>query len=132
MSGSVLLGLHGAAFSGKVEQIDGIFLPRPYDQRGRIISPQAGLKGRLTLRGGGLLVETPYFPGEYLVVCPPGFNVRRTGDGLSVLNGGGNVIAQVGDHVTLGGRSSKKGADYPGECPGAYFKAYSVQRSPAR
>ena len=125
------MGLHGAAFSGKVEQIDGIFLSRPYDQRGRIISPQAGLKGRLTLRGGGLLVETPYFPGEYLVVCPPGFNVRRTGDGLSALNGGGNVIAQVGDDVMLGG-SSRAGTHCPGECPGAYFKAYSVQRSPAR
>ena len=66
------------------------------------------------------------------MVWPPGFNIQRQGDDILVLNGGGNVIAHVGDDVTPGGRSSKKGADYPGECPGAYFKAYSVQRSLAK
>ena len=101
-----------AGATGSVME-DDIFLPRLYDQRGPIISPLAGLKGRLTLRGGCLLVETPDSPGEYLVVWPPGFNIQREGDDILVLNGGGNVIAQVGDHVTLGGRNGKKGADYP-------------------
>ena len=123
MSGTVLLGLHGAAFSGKVEQIYGIFLPRLYDQRGSLQYPDAAAEGRLMLRGRCLLLGIAYPPGEYLVVCPPGFNVRRTGDGLSVLNGGGNVIAQVGDDVMLGG-SSRAGTHCPGECSGAYFKAY--------
>ena len=111
---------------------DGLFLPRLYDQRGSLQYPDAAAEGRLMLRGRCLLLGIAYPPGEYLVVWPPGFNIQREGDDILVLNGGGNVIAQVGDHVTLGGRSSKKGADYPGECPGAYFKAYSVQRSPAR
>lgn len=111
---------------------DGIYLPRLGHQRGPIVSPLAGVEGRLTLRGRCLLMETSYSPGEYLfVVWPPGFNVRRTGDDLFVVNGGGSVIAQVGDDVTLGGSSGREGSDYPGECPGAYFKAYSVQRSPA-
>ena len=111
---------------------DDIFLPRLYDQRGPIVSPLAAAEGRLTLRGRCLLLGIAYPPGEYLVIWPPGFNIQREGDDVLVRNGGGNVIAQVGDHVILGGRSSKKGADYPGECPGAYFKAYTVQRSPAR
>ena len=65
------------------------------------------------------------------MVWPPGFNVHRTGEDLFILNGGGSVIAKVGDHVTLGG--SKHRGHFTGfsdECPGAYFKAYSVQRSP--
>ncbi len=111
---------------------DGIFLPRLGHQRGPIVSPVAGVEGRLTLRGRCLLVETSYSPGEHLfVVWPPGFNVRRTGDDLFVVNGGGSVIAKVGDDVTLGGSSGRAGADYSDECPGAYFAAYSVQRSPA-
>ena len=109
---------------------DDIVFPRLIHQRGPIVSPMAALEGRLTLRGRCLLLETAYSPGEYFVVWPPGFNVHRTGEDLFVLNGGGSVIAKVGDHVTLGGRSGKEGADYSDECPGAYFKAYSVQRSP--
>ena len=120
-----------AGATGSVME-DDIFLPRLYDQRGSLQYPNAAAEGRLMLRGRCLLLGIAYPPGEYLVVWPPGFNIQREGDDILVLNGGGNVIAQVGDHVTLGGRSSKKGADYPGECPGAYFKAYSVQRSPER
>ena len=111
---------------------DDIFIPRLYDQRGSLQYPEAASEGRLTLRGRCLLLGIAYPPGEYLVIWPPGFNIQREGDDVLVRNGGGNVIAQVGDHVMLGGRSSKKGADYPGECPGAYFKAYTVQRSPAK
>ena len=109
---------------------DDIVFPRLIHQRGPIVSPLAALEGRLTLRGRCLLLETAYSPEEYFVVWPPGFNVHRAGDDLFMLNGGGSVIAKVGDHVTLGGRSGKEGADYSDECPGAYFQAYSVQRAP--
>ena len=96
------------------------------------MSTSAGVEGRLALRGRCLLLEVPYPPGEYFVVWPPGFNIQMMGDDFFVLNGGGSVIAKVGDDVMLGGNSGKEGADYPGECQGAYFKAYSVQRSTAR
>ena len=52
-------------------------------------------------------------------------------DDVIVRNGGGSVIAQVGDDVSLGG-DGQQGADYSDECPGAYFWAYTVQRSPVR
>ena len=106
---------------------DGIHFPRLNHQRGPIVSPQAAAEGRLALHGRCLLLETPYPPGAYFVVWPPGFTVYRREDDLVVMNGGGSVIAHVGDDVTLGGRSGKAGSDYSDECPGAYFLAYSVQ-----
>ena len=110
---------------------DGIYLPRLDHQRGPIVSPAALAEGRLTLRGRCLLVEPSDPPGKHLfVIWPPGFNVHRAGDDLLVVNGGGSVIAQVGDVVRLGGGYAKEGENYSDECPGDYFKAYSVQRSP--
>ena len=106
----------------------GIFFPRLGHQRGPIVSSAAGGGGTLVLRDSCLVVETAYSPGAYLVVWPPGFSVQKIGGELLVLNGGGSVIAQVGDDVRLSGRSSKPGVDYSDECPGAYFKAYSVKR----
>ena len=111
---------------------DDIFFPRLSHQRGSIVSTSAGVEGRLALRGRCLLLEVPHPPGEYFVVWPPGFNVQMMGDDFFVLNGGGSVIAKVGDDVMLGGNSGTEGANYSDECQGAYFKAYSVQRSTAR
>ena len=110
---------------------DGIFFPRLNHQRGPIGYPLVGVRGRLALRGRCLLLEIPHPPGAYLVVWPPGFYVHRMKDDVIVRNGGGSVIAQVGDDVSLGG-DGQQGADYSDECPGAYFWAYTVQRSPAR
>ena len=110
-----------------IESDDSVFLPRLDHQRGPIVQPSAGVDGRLALHGRCLLLETSHPPGGYLVVWPPGFVVQRIRDDLYVLNGGGNVVARIGDDVKLGGRSSKAGSNYPGECPGAYFKAYNVR-----
>ena len=109
---------------------DDIVFPRLIHQRGPIVSPLEGMEGQLTLRGRCLLLKREYSSQEYFVVWPPGFKVHRTGEDLFILNGGGSLIAKVGDHVTLGGRSSKEGSHYSDECPGAYFKAYSVKRAP--
>ena len=89
---------------------DGIVFPRIGHQRGPIVSPLAGVPGRLMLHGRCLLLEVPWPPGEYLVVWPPGFRVQDIGDDLFVLNGGGNVIVRVGDEVTLGRNSGPDGA----------------------
>ena len=119
----------GAGATGAPVAHDIVF-PRLTRQRGHDRSPLVGMKGRLTLRGRCLLLETAHSPGEYFVVWPPGFNLHRTGDDLFILNGGGSVIAKMGDHVTLGGRSVEGGLDRSDECPGAYFMANSVRRSP--
>ena len=63
---------------------DDIFLQRLYDQRGSLQYPDAAAEGRLTLRGGCLLLVIACPLGEYLVVWPPGFNVQREGDDILV------------------------------------------------
>ena len=112
-----------------VESYGGISFATLGEQRGPIVSPLAGLAGTLRLRGLCLVVEEVDSLEGYLVVWPPGFRVEGSGEGLSVLNGGGYVIATVGDDIILGGRSSEAGSIYPGECDGAHFHAYSVRRS---
>lgn len=105
---------------------DGIVFPRLNHQRGPIVSTLAEEQGRLMLRGRCLLLEMSEILEEYLVVWPPGFRVQDIGDDIFVLNGGGNVIARVGDEVTLGGNGGPDGAIYSDECPAVYFYAYSV------
>ena len=61
-----------------------------------------------------------------MVVWPPGFRLEGTGEDLSAVNGGGHVVAKLGDEVVLGGRVGGAGAAYSGECDGEYFKANSV------
>lgn len=65
------------------------------------------------------------------MIWPPGFHAYRMEDGVFVRNGGGSVIAQVGEDVSLGG-DGHEGADYSDECPGASFWAYTVGRATAR
>ena len=111
-----------------VESYGGLLFATSGEQRGPIISALAGLEGQLRLSGRCLVVGGFDSLEEYLVVWPPGFRLEGSGESLSVLNGGGRVIAKLGDAVLLGGRSSKVGTAYSGECDGVYFKANSVMR----
>jgi len=45
---------------------DGIFLPRLYEQRGPILSPQAAAEGRLMLLGRCLILDVPDPYEDYL------------------------------------------------------------------
>lgn len=110
-----------------VESYGGVLFATSGEQRGPIVSALEGLGGQLRLRGRCLVVGAFHSLEEYLVIWPPGFRLEGSGEGLSVLNGGGHVIAGLGDHVLLGGGSSKVGDAYAGECTGMYFKANSVE-----
>ena len=109
-----------------VESYDGVVFVTSGEQRGPIISAMAALDGEIRLDGGCLVVVGLDLPGERLVVWPPGFRLEGIGEDLSVVNGGGNVVARLGDEVVLGGRGVDAGAAYSGECEGEYFKANSV------
>ncbi len=111
-----------------VESYDGVVFVTSGEQRGPIISATAAWDGELRLDGDCLVVVGLDLPGESLVVWPPGFRLEGTGEDLSVVNGGGNVVARLGDEVMLGGRGVDAGAAYSGECEGEYFKANSVVR----
>ncbi len=112
-----------------VASYGGILFATLGEQRGPIVTALEGVEGPLRLRGACLVVGDLDFMDEYLVVWPPGFRVEGSGEGLAVLNGGGRVIAELGDDVLLGGRSHEAGNAYSGECDGVYFNAYTVRRS---
>ena len=104
-----------------------VFFPRLRDVLGPKGHPEALLEGELLQSGRCLLVAADNLPGRYLVVWPPGFSAERDDRGVAVLNGGGNVVVRVGDHIALGGYSPDA-VDYPGneDCPGRYFYGYQV------
>ena len=111
-----------------LESYNGVLFARSGEQSGPIVSPLAGLGGRLGVQSRCLVVEDPHYQEAYLVIWPPGFRVERSGADVTVVNGGGNVIAVVGEEVLLGGSYNTSWNPYSGECEGPYFKAYSVQR----
>ena len=104
-----------------------VFFPRLKDVRGPKGYPEALLEGELLQSGRCLLVSADNLAGRYLVVWPPGFSAEQDDRGVSVLNGGGNVVARVGDHIALGGYSPDA-VDYQGneDCLGRYFYGYQV------
>ena len=104
-----------------------VFFPTLPHQTGGVVMTLEGMPGRLALRGDCLVLEVAGPPWEYFVVWPPGFRAVDIGDGLTVVNGGGSVIAMVGDDVILGGRGGPSGVSYSTKCEGDYYNAYSVE-----
>ena len=80
-----------------------IFFPRLQHQRGPIMSMAALLEGRLGLRESCLRVVTPWEPDGSVVVWPQGFRVKIVESEVAIANGGGSVVAWVGDGIALGG-----------------------------
>lgn len=105
----------------------GVFFPNLRHQTGGITMTLEGMPGKLARRGNCLVLEVSWPPWEYVVVWPPGFKAIELGGGLSIVNGGGSVIAMVGDDVILGGRGGPRGVSYSAECKGDYYNAYSVE-----
>ncbi len=106
----------------------GIVVPRVEHQEGPHQSPSALLKGgRLVLRGRCLRIERSGGAFEPVVVWPPGFQVDVRGNRIVVTNGGGAVIAWVGDKVNLGGGEATV-PDFPDaqDCSGKGWWAYEV------
>ena len=105
-----------------------IFFPRLQHQRGPIGTLDALLEGRLVLRENCLRVVTTWEPGGFVVVWPPGFKVKIVEGEVVITNGGGSVVAQVGDDVALGG-GQPGGSRFPDEsrCPGGKWYAWTVR-----
>ena len=106
---------------------DGIFFPNLPHQTGGVVMTLEGMPGTLALRDGCLVLEVSWPPWEYVVVWPPGFRAAELDGVLSVVNGGGSLIARVEDEVVLGGRGGPSGVSYSDECMGDYYSAYSVE-----
>ena len=109
----------------------GVFFPTLGHQRGPIVSMMALLEGRLELQGECLRVVTTWEPEGVVVVWPPGFGVKMRDGELVMVNGGGSVIARVGEDVALGGGQAP-GREFPvgSRCPGEVWHAQTVHSIP--
>ena len=106
----------------------GIYFPTLGHQRGPIVSMAALLEGRLMLREGCLRVVTLWEPEGFVAVWPPGFGVQMQEGQVVVVNGGGSVIARVGDNVALGGGQPPSSVFPEGSrCPGEVWHAMTVR-----
>lgn len=105
----------------------GIVVPRVEHQEGAHSAPAALGGGRLVLRGRCLRLENARGGTEYVVVWPPGFRAEVRGNRVVVTNGGGAVIARVGDKVKLGGGEGTV-PDFPEapDCSGKGWWAYMI------
>lgn len=70
-------------------------------------------------------------PQTYLVVWPPGVQLRRTGDRLALVNDAEQVLAEVGETIRMSGGALPTAAEVaarqplsqpvPPRCPGPYW-----------
>ena len=86
------------------------------------------MEGRLELENGYLRVD------KYLLIWPHGFSLRTEGEEILIIDGNGQVVARVGDKITLGGgevsipeeeakefiEKSITGKPLPDNCTGPY------------
>ena len=121
----------GVSQSSSADTDAEIFFPTLGHQRGPIVSMAALLEGRLELEEGCLRVVPEGDPRGFVVVWPPGFEVQWQREVIAVANGGGSVIAKVGDDVALGGGQPPNSVFPEGSrCPGEVWHAMEVHRMP--
>ena len=105
----------------------GVYFPTIRNTRGVLSHQDALLSGRLVLQRRCLRIIEDGVLERFLVVWPPGFRLLEDGDSWVVTNGGGSVLARVGERLAVGGYSPEV-TDYPGgpDCLGRYFYAYEL------
>ena len=85
---------------------------------------QALLFGELVFEEGSLRVNDADGVPSHLLIWPPDFTLSTENDGIQILNGGGEVVARVGDQLRISG-GAVAGPAYselvPDEYPGPYW-----------
>ena len=103
-----------------------LYFQRSKTPRGSGETELALLIGELTLEGDCLRVRADSDGASYFVVWPPGF-IPHIEDGVvHVRNGGGQLIARVGDRLRMGGGYSTAPSEH--KCLGTLFGAGRVRR----
>ena len=105
------------------------FFPRQKAMEGEKESMTALLHGELVVVKGCLRVH------DELLIWPHDFRLSTEKDVVQILNGAGEVVASVGDHIYCGGGevpatwvSSCCEQPLPDECPGPYWIVGDVIR----
>ena len=81
----------------------GIHFPRQEAPEGERETMDALLYGELVLVGDCLHVYDHHSGTRYVPVWPPGYRLDADGDTIQILDGGGQVVARVGDRLRLDG-----------------------------
>ena len=90
---------------------------------------QALAVGELVLDGSCLRLKAVEVDEDFFIVWPPGFTPHLHRGTVHVRNGGGRIIAQVGDELTMGGGTLAVDDDETG-CPGPVWLASSIRVLP--
>lgn len=64
---------------------------------------QALMEGKLALTKGCLRIESGYGEQSHVAIWPFEFGFRESGGSVHILNGEGQVVAQIGDRIRGGG-----------------------------
>lgn len=102
-----------------------LYFQRSRTPRGAPETELALLIGELVLDGDCLRIGGDNGEG-YFVVWPPGFTPHIEDGVVHVRNGGGQIIARVGDRLRLGGGVARPSGEH--KCPGPFWGAGRVER----
>jgi hypothetical protein len=83
--------------------VPGVAFPRQGPVEGMRTVMQAEMIGQLVLVDGCLRIESIYDDTSYLPVWPPEFELGSDDDEIQVLDGVGQIVAQVGEEIYMGG-----------------------------
>jgi hypothetical protein len=80
-----------------------IFFPRQEKTDGERAVMEALTRGTLVLVDNCIRLEGVKSLPNYLLVWPPDFNFRNENGKIEIVDGGGKIVASLGDRVQMGG-----------------------------
>ncbi len=90
-------------------------------------------EGTLVLEDGYLRLSKFYSDTTDLIIWPYGYSLNVEGDDIQIINGNGQIVAHVGDNISVGGGEvplivvcKNIGALLPYDCEGPYWLANDV------
>jgi hypothetical protein len=121
----------------QITLVPGLFFPQLRARSTEFMA--ALLEGQLILEDGCLRVQTSYSPQSNLVIWQPDYFPTQNGERIEILNRDGQVVARVGEAVSLGGGGIELSDFYTrqlrqpmaGACTGPYFLMGDVVSRPA-
>ena len=101
-----------------------LYFRRQKTYLGQASSPMAEAVGKLFLDGECLRLKSEYSDRTHFISWPPGFTPHVHRGVVHVRNGGGRIIAQVGDRLFMGGGYGRVRGE---KCAGPSFGANSIE-----
>ena len=114
-----------------LESVTDVSFPKQASVDGPRVVMEAFVVGPLSEEDRCLRVRDRNGETSYLIVWPPGVQLRRTGDGLALINDAEQVLVQVGETIRISGGALPTATEVesrqplsqplPSSCPGPYW-----------